>query len=179
MNGSAGAMVAGKLSRRARAWSVRLVLAFVVGLTFTVSWSEEAYAVSNAEIFRFSSNLCIKERSLTYVWSQDEALYGQSVTRPFSGNCSSLLSAPAGYVSGRAIVWKWNEFYGDWFVCRATGWRYNADRTSRLVVYAWLGYRFNRWCGSGWYGTEAQGSVWRNGEWNTTPRVWSGGAFYS
>ena len=178
MNGWAEMMGTGRPSRRARAWPVRLALAFVVGLIFAIAWSEEAHAVSNTDTFRFSSDLCIKEKSLTYVWSQDGALYGQSVTRPFSGDCSSRLSAPPGYISGRAIVWKWSNFYGDWFVCRDTGWRYNADWTSRLVVYRWLGYQSNRWCGSGWYGTEAQGSVWRNGAWRTTPQVWSGSAFY-
>lgn len=179
MSGWAEMMGTGRLSRQARAWPVRLALAFVVGLIFAIAWSEEAHAVSNTERFRFSSeDLCIREKSLTYVWSQDGALYGQSVTRPFSGDCSSWLSAPPGYVSGRAIVWKWSGFYGDWFVCRDTGWHYNADRTSRLVLYRWLGYQSNRWCGSGWYGTEAQGSVWRNGAWRTTPRSWSGSAFY-
>jgi hypothetical protein len=179
MTGGAGAMGAGRPLRRAREWPVQLALGLVVGLIFAVAWSEEAHAVSNTERFRFSSeDLCIREKSLTYVWSQDGALYGQSVTRPFSGDCSSWLSAPPGYVSGRAIVWKWSGFYGDWFVCRDTGWHYNADRTSRLVLYRWLGYQSNRWCGSGWYGTEAQGSVWRNGAWRTTPRSWSGSAFY-
>jgi hypothetical protein len=118
MNGWAAMMGTGRLSRQARAWPVRLALAFVVGLIFAIAWSEEAHAVSNTDTFRFSSDLCIKEKSSTYVWSQDGALYGQSVTRPFSGDCSSRLSAPPGYVSGRAIVWKWSNLYGDWFVCR-------------------------------------------------------------
>jgi hypothetical protein len=51
-------------------------------------------------------------------------------------------------------------------------------RTYTLSVYAPLGYPYNRWCGSGWYGTEAQGSVWHNGAWRTTERVWSGSNFY-
>jgi hypothetical protein len=45
-------------------------------------------------------------------------------------------------------------------------------------VRAALGYPGNRWCGRGWYDTYAQGSVWHNGGWRTTKRVWSGSDYY-
>ena len=40
MNGWAEMMGTGRPSRRARAWPVRLALAFVVGLIFAIAWSE-------------------------------------------------------------------------------------------------------------------------------------------
>lgn len=173
MNGCAEMRGTGRSSRRARAWPVRLALAFVVGLIFALAWSEEAHAVSNTDTFRFSSDLCIKEKSMTYVWSQDGRLYGQSVTRPFSGDCSTRLSVPAGHVWGEVFVEKWSGYYGNWYPCRGTDW-YNSSRTSKHVVYTGLGTRYNRWCGTGYYRTWARGSVWREGAWRTTPWVQSG-----
>lgn len=178
MDISATAIGAGRLPRRMRAWAIRLALALVVGLAFVVGSSEEAQAVSDAERFRFSSGLCIGEKSLTYVWPPNGVLYGQSVTRTYSGDCSTRTSKPAGDVAGRAISYKWSDYYGAWFPCRDTGWFYNADRTSMLVAYRSLGGFYNRACGPGYYTTASRGSVWHNGRWNTTPLVWSGSAFY-
>lgn len=164
--------------RRVRVWPIRLALMFVVGLAFVMGPSEEAHAVSEAERFPVSPDLCVGERSLSYVWSPNDGLYGQSVTRPYSGDCSTLLSAPAGHLAGRAITYKWSYYYGAWYACRDTGWDYNAERTSKLVVYEWLGGFYNRFCGPGYYATMSQGSVWYNGAWRTTLRVWSGYAYY-
>ncbi len=178
MNGSTGAIGVGRPLRHVRAWPLRMALAFVVGLIFTVAWSEDAHAVSNTERFRFSSDLCIKERSMTYVWSQNGWLYGQSVTRPYSGDCSTPLSVRAGHLWGEVWVEKWSSFYDDWYWCRSTDW-YNSSRTSKHVVYAGLGSRYDRWCGTGYYRTWARGSVWHNSAWRTTPWVQSGyGYFY-
>jgi hypothetical protein len=79
---------------------------------------------------------------------------------------------------GEGFVYKWDERSRDWFVCRRSGWLYNSGNTYALSVYAPLGYPGNRWCGSGWYATEAQGSVWHRGAWRTTERLWSGDDFY-
>jgi hypothetical protein len=156
-----------------RRWSIRLVLALVVGLVFAFGWSKEAHAISNVDRTQFTSNFCVEERSSTYK-SSNRVFFGESITRPFSGFCSSELSKPAGYIAGRVKVWKWNSRTEEWEVCRRTDWKYNAERTDEHVVRARLVHRSGRWCGRGYYGTEAQGSVWHNGEWNTTPWVWSG-----
>jgi hypothetical protein len=175
MNSCAGAMGAGRLLRRVKA--VRLALVLVVGLIFAVVWSEDAHAVSNTDTFRFSSDLCIKERSMTYVWSQDGRLYGQSVTRPFSGDCSTPLSLRAEHLWGEVWVQKWSN-YGYWYTCSYTGW-YNASRTSRHVVWTDLGPRYYRECYEGYYRTLARGWVLQNGTWKNTPWVLSGyGYFY-
>ena len=96
----------------------------------------------------------------------------------YNGPCKAAVTKPAGYVLGRVFVYKWDERYRDWFVCRRSGWLYNSGNTYVLSVYAPLGYSGNRWCGSGWYATEAQGSVWHRGAWRTTELVWSGYDFY-
>ena len=178
MDISATVMGAGKLPRRTRVWAIRLALVFVVGLAFVVGSSDEARAVSNAERFQFSSGVCIVEISSTYAWSPNGVLYGQSVTKPYSSDCSTRVSKRADDVAGRVISFKWSDYYGDWYECRDTGWVYNADRTSKLVVYKSLGGFYNRSCGPGYYATMSRGSVWHNGRWNTTPLVWSGYAYY-
>lgn len=81
-------------------------------------------------------------------------------------------------MSGRVIAYKWSDYYEYWYACRDTGWRYNTHRTSKLVVYAWLGALYDRRCGPDYYGADAQGSVWHDGAWRTTLRVWSGYAYY-
>ena len=166
------------MPRKTRAWAIRLALALVVGMAFVVGSSEEAQAVSEAERFRFSSGLCIGEKSSTYMWSPNGGLYGQSVTRTYSGDCSTRISKRADEVAGRAIIYKWSNYYRDWYECRDTGWDYNPDRTSMLVVYEWLGGYYDRVCGPGYYGTMSYGSVWHNGRWHTTPGVWSGSDYY-
>lgn len=166
------------MPRRIRAWAIRLALVFVVGLAFVVGSSDDARAVSDAERFRFSPGLCIVEISSTYVWSPNGVLYGQSATKPYSADCSTRISKPAGYLSGRAISYKWDDYYEDWFRCRDTGWVYNSDRSSKLVTYTSLGVFYNRFCGPGYYMTGSRGSVWHDGRWNTTPRVWSGFDYY-
>ena len=45
---------------------------------------------------------------MTYVWSRDGVLYGQSVTRPFSSDCSTSVSKPAGNLWGQVYIEKWN-----------------------------------------------------------------------
>ena len=37
---------------------------------------------------------------MTHVWSRDDVLYDQSVTRPFSSDCSTSVSKPAGNLWG-------------------------------------------------------------------------------
>jgi hypothetical protein len=156
-----------------RRWSIRLVLAFVVGLVFAFVASEEAHAISDADRTQFTSNFCVEERSSTYE-SSSGVLFGESVTRPYSGFCSSELSKPAGDIAGRVEVWKWDRRNEEWDVCRRTGWKYNTERTDEHVVRARLGRQGDRWCGPGHYGTWAQGKVWHNGAWRTTEWVWSG-----
>ena len=73
------------------------------------------------------------------MWSPNGVLYGQSVTRTYSGDCSTRVSKPAGDVAGRAISYKWSDYYGYWYPCRDTGWVYNSKSTSKLVVYKSLG----------------------------------------
>jgi hypothetical protein len=178
MSGCAGARGAGRRPlRRVSTRPARLALAFVLSLIFAVAWSEEAHAVSDTEHFRFASGICLKERSMTYVWPRDGVLYGQSVTRPFSSDCSTSVSKPAGHLWGQVYVEKWNPFLGEYRPCASTQW-YNANRTSRHAVWGWLGPQFHRWCGSGWYRTWSQGSVWHNGAWRTTPWVQSGYDFF-
>jgi hypothetical protein len=145
----------------------------MAGLIFAFGWSKEAHAVSDADRTQFTSNFCVEERASTYE-SSNRVLFGESVTRSYSGFCSSRLSKPAGYIAGRVKVWKWDDRDGRWEVCRTTDWKYNTERTNELVVRAKLGRQGDRWCGRGYYGTEAQGSVWHNDQWNTTPWVWSG-----
>ena len=181
MNCSAFAPGAGGLFRRTRTWSVRLVLTILVGVAFALGSSGDAHAVSREAYFTSGSSFCIGERSSTYQSSYSGVLYGESVTRSlgnFSGPCTAAITKPAGYLSGRVFVYKWDERSRDWFVCRRSGWLYNSGSTYALSVYAPLGYPYNRWCGSGWYGTEAQGSVWHRGAWRTTEPVWSGSDFY-
>ena len=166
---------------RTRTWSLRLVLTLLVGAAFALGDSEDAHAVSREAYFTSGAPFCVGERSSTYQSSYSGVLYGESVTRSlgnYYGPCTAAVTTPAGYLSGRVFVYKWDEHYRDWFVCRKSGWLYNSGRTYTLSVYAPLGYPYNRWCGSGWYGTEAQGSVWHNGAWRTTERVWSGSNFY-
>ncbi len=177
MNGSTGAIEVGRPLRRVRAWPVRLALAFVVGLIFAVAWSEEAHAVSNTDTFRFSSDLCIKEKSMIYVWSRDGRLYGQSVTKPRSGDCSTPRSVRAGHLWGEVWVEKWSNYYGYWYTCRSTEW-YNSSRISKHVVWTDLGPRYGRDCGTGYYRTWARGSVWHDSAWRTTPWVQSGYGYY-
>ncbi len=169
----------GGLSRRARVWFVRLALTLVVGLAFALGSSEEAQAVSDTQRFRWSSSdLCISERSMIYEWSRNGVLYGQSVTKPFRFDCSTPLSKRAGDVAGRVHVYKWSDYYGYWYSCYDSDWFYNGSRTSRFVAYTGLGTVYRRWCGSGWYETWAQGSVWHNDAWRTTLPVRSGYAYF-
>ena len=180
MNCSDLAPGSGGMSRRTRAWLVRLALTLVVGMAFAVVSSEEAQAVSRDQNFRWGA-FCVKEQSSTYASYSSGVLYGESATWSlgnYYGPCSSAIYKPAGYIAGRVFVYKWDERDRDWYVCRKSGWLYNSSSTYGLRVYAPLGYPYDRWCGSGWYGTEAQGSVWHNGAWRTTPRVWSGSDYY-
>jgi len=181
VDGSALIFGNGEISRRARAWTLRLALTLAVGLVFTVWSSEDAHAVSKQKYYQFGS-FCVGEQSSTYEAS-NEVLYGQSVTRPLAysyyyGPCSVAVTKPAGYIAARVFVYKWSERDDDWYVCRKSGWLYNSSSTAAFGVWAPLGYPGNRWCGRGWYGTEAQGSVWHNGAWRTTQRVWSGYDYY-
>ena len=159
--------------------SVRLVLTFALGLLLALAcfsaFSADAQAVSNTERFRFSSDFCVSERAQIYEWSRDGHLYGQSVTRPLRGDCSTLLSAPPGYVWSRVEVEKWDPYYGRYRYCTGTEW-YNSNWTSRHVVYVDLGRQYDRRCGSGWYRTWSWGSVYANGGWRSTPWVYSGEA---
>jgi hypothetical protein len=161
--------------------SVRLVLTFVLGLLLALAclsaFSSDAQAVSNTERFRFFSDFCVSERAQIYDWSRDGRLYGQSVTRPLRGDCSTPLSAPPGYVWSRVNVEKWSPYYGEYLYCTGTQW-YNSSWTSKHVVYVGLGPQYNRTCGSGWYRTKAWGSVWVYGGWRSTPWVNSGGAYF-
>lgn len=177
MNCSALASGAGGLSRRTRVWFVRLVLTLLVGVVFALGSSGEAYAVSDTQRFRFSSDFCISERSMIYEWSRDGRLYGQSVTKPLRDDCSTPLSAPPEYVWSRVNVEKWSPYYGEYRYCTGAEW-YNSSWTSRHVVYADLGPRYDRTCGSGWYRTKAYGSVWVRGDWRSTPWVYSGEAYF-
>ena len=168
------------LLRWARTWSLRLTLTLLIGAVLALGDSEDAHAVSREAYFT-SGSFCVGERSSIYQSPYSGVLYGESVTRSlgnYYGPCMAAITKPAGYLSGRVFVYKWDERHRDWFVCRKSGWLYNSGRTYTLSVYAPLGYPYNRWCGSGWYGTEAQGSVWHNGAWRTTERVWSGSNFY-
>ena len=167
------------MSHRTRAWSVRLLLMLVVGVAFVVGTSGEARGVSRDRDFSFGS-FCVGERSSTYQ-SSSNALWGESMTwslGDYYGSCSAAITKPPGYIAGRVIVYKWDDRFEDWYVCRRSGWFYNSNSTYVFGVYAPLGYPGNRWCGRGWYGTYAQGSVWHNGGWRTTKRVWSGSDYY-
>lgn len=147
---------------------------------FALGASEDAHAVSGEAYFTAVS-FCVGERTSTYQSPYSGVLYGESVTRSlgdYYGPCTAAITEPAGYLSRRVFVYKWDERYRDWFLCRRSGWLYNSGSTYALSEYAPLGYPYNRWCGSGWYGTKAQGSVWHNGAWSTTERVWSGSNYY-
>jgi hypothetical protein len=131
----------------------------LVGAAFALGASEDAHAVSGEAYFT-SGSFCVGERASTYQSPYSGVLYGESVTRSlgnYYGPCTAAITKPAGYLSGRVFVYKWDERYRDWFLCRRSGWLYNSGSTYALSVYAPLGYPYNRWCGSGWYGTEAQG----------------------
>jgi hypothetical protein len=155
------------------------VLTFALGLLLALAclsaFGTDAQAVSNTDRFRFSSDLCVSERAQIYEWSRDGRLYGQSVTRPLRGDCSTPLSAPPGYVWGEVAVEKWDPYYGRYLYCDGAEW-YNSSWTSRHVVYEDLGRRYQRTCGPGWYRTWARGSVWAYGGWRNTPWVYSGEA---
>lgn len=177
---SAFAPGSGGSFRRARTWFLRVALTLLIGAAFALGASQDAHAVSREAYFT-SGSFCVGERSSTYQSPYRGVLYGESVTRSlgnYYGPCTAAITKPAGYLSGRIFVYKWDERHRDWFVCRRSGWLYNSGSTYALSVYAPLGYPYNRWCGSGWYGTEAQGSVWHNGAWRTTERIWSGSNFY-
>lgn len=158
---------------------MRLALTLLVGLAFALVSGEEAQAASNTDSFRSSAlNLCIKERSQIYQWSQNGHLYGQSVTRPFRYDCSTALSpAPPGYLWGQAYVEKWDPYYRDYYYCTDAEW-YNSSFTSKHVVYVDVGPRYYRTCGPGYYRTWAKGSAWVRGDWRTTDWVNSGYAYF-
>src|SRR5215207_7737037 len=82
VDGSALIFGNGEISRRARAWTLRLALTLAVGLVFTVWSSEDAHAVSKQKYYQVGS-FCVGEQSSTYEAS-NEVLYGQSVTRPLA-----------------------------------------------------------------------------------------------
>src|SRR3712207_9105645 len=58
----------------------------------------------------------------------------------YYGPCTAAITKPEGYLSGRVFVYKWDERYRDWFLCRRSGWLYNSGSTYALSVYAPLGY---------------------------------------
>jgi hypothetical protein len=100
------------LFSRMRTWSVRLVLTILVGVAFALGSSGDAHAVSREAYFTLGSSFCISERSSTYQSSFSGVLYGESVTRSlgnFSGPCTAAITKPAGYLSGRVLVYKWDE----------------------------------------------------------------------
>lgn len=174
-----GPLVNPRLFPALAARPVRLALAFALGLllalAFSSAFSSEAQAVSNTERFRFYPDFCVSEQALLYEWGRRDRLYGQSVTRPLRGDCSTPLSAPPGYVWSRVTVEKWSPYYGEYFYCTGAEW-YNSSWTSAHVVYVGLGRRHHRACGPGWYRTKAWGSVWVYGDWSSTPWVYSGAA---
>ena len=57
---------------------------------------------------------------MTHVWSRDGGLYEQSVTRPFSSDCSTSVSKPAGNLWGQVYIEKWNPFLGEYRPCAST-----------------------------------------------------------
>jgi hypothetical protein len=63
VHGSALTFRNGEISRRVKAWTLRLALTLTVGLVFTVWSSAEAHAVSNVDYFPFGSSFCVGERA--------------------------------------------------------------------------------------------------------------------
>jgi hypothetical protein len=166
-----------QLSCRMTAWSLRVAAVLVVGLVFSLFSSEEAFAVSNEEVFQPTSTLCIKERVATYTQA-DGVLYGQARTRPYTGSCSVARTKPAGDIAARAFAYKWNNSDARWQVCRNSGWVYNTESASQVLASVKLGREGHRRCGKGWYATFGQGAVFQDGQWRYTGLVWSGQDYF-
>ena len=97
----------------------RLALAFVISLIFG-GVERGGPRCLQYGAFPVRSGIRLKERSMTYVWSRDGVLYGQSVTRPFSSDCSTSVSKPAGNLWGQVYIEKWNPFLGEYHPCAST-----------------------------------------------------------
>ena len=119
MNGCARAMGAGSSLRRVSTRPARLALAFVISLIFGGVERGGPRRLQYGA-FPVRSGIRLKERSMTYVWSRDGVLYGQSATRPFSSDCSTSVSKPAGNLWGQVYIEKWNPFLGEYRPCAST-----------------------------------------------------------
>lgn len=168
-----------------KAWLVRLALALVVGLFFVLGSTDTAHAESNGKYIYWSQNSsCGEVHSSTYATYWGSYLYGQSdvmstrLDSYFNIPCSWTLIKGPNELAARARLYKYSSYYGYWYVCGDTRWRYNSYESDwSFSTWYYGGYPGGRACGAGWYSTWADGSIWWPSGWYSGS-LWSGSGQY-